>query len=82
MEDLIRLYAKAIDSGIKQYIEEYNTLLVKTLKECLKTGDDSIFRDVAIATEYETQFDSMLQIRKEFFNYEEHQKELIAMVLN
>ena len=68
---LLNLYATAIDSGIIEYINMYNTLLTEAVKECLKTKDDSLFRDVAIETEYETQYDSMVKIRKELFGYDE-----------
>lgn len=68
---LLSLYATAIDSGITQYIKEYNTLLVEAVKECLKTKNDSLFRDIAIETEYNTQYESMVKIRKELFGYNE-----------
>lgn len=70
-EMLLALYATAIDSGINSYIEEYNTLLVEAIKECLKLKDDSLFRDIAIETEYITQYESMVKIRQELFGYNE-----------
>lgn len=70
-ERLLALYATAIDSGINQYIEEYNTLLVEAVKGCLKSKDDSLFRDIAIETEYITQYESMVKIRQELFGYNE-----------
>ena len=70
---LLSLYATAMDSGFKEYFEMYNTLLVKAVKECLKTKDDSLFRDIAIETEYDTQYESMVKIRKELFGYNEEE---------
>lgn len=70
-ERLLSLYATAIDSGIKEYVDAYNNLLIKAVKECLKTKDDSLFRDIAIETEYITQYESMVTIRKELFGHNE-----------
>ena len=82
MEDrLLSLYATAIDSGINQYSEEYNTLLIKAVKECLKTNDDSLFRDIAIETEYVTQYESMVKIRKELFGYNEAEVESLIYAM-
>ena len=81
-DKLLNLYSQAIDSGLKEFELEYNQLLAKTIKDCIKDGNDSVFLDIALETEYETQFNAMVRIRKQYFNYEEHQKSIIALCLN
>lgn len=78
---LLSLYATAIDSGINQYVEEYNTLLIKVVKECLIANDDSLFRDIAIETEYITQYESMVQIRKELFGYNDSEVDSLVYAM-
>lgn len=78
---LLSLYATAIDSGIKEYIDAYNALQAKAIKECLKTNDDSLFRDIAIETEYVTQYELMVKIRKELFGYNEAEVESLIYAM-
>lgn len=78
---LLELYAQAIDSGISEYIELYNKTLVKVVKKALLQKDDSVFRDVAIETEYETQFNAMVQIRKDLFNYDSEETESLIYAM-
>ncbi len=78
---LLDLYAASIDSGIKLYAKQYNELLAKAVTQCIKEKDDSLFRDIAIETEYETQYDSMLQIRKGFFNYNKEEQESLTYAM-
>ena len=78
---LLNLYAAAIDSGMKKYIDKYNKLIVEAVKECLAKKDDTLIRNIAIRTEYETQYEAMLKLRIDFFGYnvEEQQTALYNM---